>query len=467
MTAYRYEVFTSDIERHIAAGTYKPGHKLPSVRVLKEKYKTSISTIQNGYEYLMIKGLVESVPKSGYYVSRQPFPAGHIKAVSRPPAVRDAVFRHRLQQTTGEGKPHSTAAFHAAAPGDLLMPQKLLLRTMQQVIRESGAALLRYYPPDGSPLLKEHIVKRAAGYNTLMQPENMLITDGALQALYIALAAVCMPGDVIAVESPCVFSVLEVISMLRLRVVEIPCSSDGFDIDFLKKSCIHAPVKAIVVTPNFHNPTGLLMTTAQKKQLLTVAQYHNIPLIENDIYGDLHFGAERPENILSMDDSGLVMTCASWSKSLAPGIRVGWLYAGKFFSRAEQLKFSLGSSVAPVYQETVAKLLQSRQYDRHVRAFRLQLARNAFMTINLLTTSFPAGIRYTTPQGGYGLWVQLPARTDISRFYVQCDKIGVQFTPGASFSYGNDYQRFFRIVFADKYTARRKQALRLAGQNLR
>lgn len=465
MKTYKFEVFTAVIEKNIRSGIFKPGHKLPSVRELKEQYRTSITTIQNGYEYLVIRGLVDSVPRSGYYVSNRPALQAGATKTKRRPVVRDAVFKHHLALTTSLQAGHKLSEFNVAAPGDLLIPQKLLLRTMQQVVREQGAGLLRYYPASGAPTLQKQIVKRAAGYQAVIDPEELLVTDGALQALYIALAAVCSAGDVVAVESPCVFSVLEVIRVLQLKVIEVPVDPrTGFDIDFLDKACRDNTVKAAVITPNFHNPTGLLLSDEQKQALLAVALRHNIALIENDIYGDLNFQGLRPSSLKGFDDSGLVLSYTSYAKTLAPGIRLGWLAAGKYMPRAEQVKFALGSTVAPIYQETVSRLLAGSSYDRHVRAFRMQLAKNAHFAINLLAAHFPAKTAMITPAGGYNIWVQMPVTIDMVRFYEQCEKIGVRFTPGYTFSFSGAFERHFRLVFADTFSAKRIEAIKRAGQ---
>ncbi|MDQ0109822.1 DNA-binding transcriptional MocR family regulator [Chitinophaga terrae (ex Kim and Jung 2007)] len=465
MKTYKFEVFTSDIEKNILEGIFKPGHKLPSVRELKEQYRTSISTIQNGYEYLIIRGLVESIPKSGYYVSNRPEVSKQQAKARHKPVVRDAVFKQHLGLTTSLRAGRKLSEFNVAAPGDLFMPQKLLLRTMQQVIREKSAALLRYYPSNGSAELRNIIAKRATAYQTIMNPDELLVTDGALQALYIALAAVCQPGDVIAVESPCVFSALEVIRMLNLKVIEVPVDPrTGFDVDFLKKACHNTAIKAVVITPNFHNPTGSLLGNEQKLAILSIAHQYNVAIIENDIYGDLNFQGPRPSTIKGSDDSGLVLTYSSYSKTLAPGIRLGWLSAGRFMERAEQIRFALGSSVSPLYQETISRLLSSSSYDRHVRAFRMQLAKNAYFAINLLADNFPKGTVIATPAGGYNLWVKMPEQTDMANFYHQCEKIGVRFTPGYTFSFAGRFDKYFRVVFADKFSPKRIEAIKLAGK---
>lgn len=468
MKAYKFEVFTAVIEKNIQEGIFKPGYKLPSVREIKEQYQISISSVQNGYEYLMITGLVESIPKSGYYVSSQ---INKEKKHHKPPkkiAVRDAIFKNHLALTTSLHMGRKISEFNVSTPGDLLIPQKLLLRTMQQIIREQGAGLLRYYPSNGLPELKENIIKRACTYQTIINTEELMITDGALQALYIALSAVCHTGDVIAVESPCVFSVLEVIRVLRLKVIEIPTDPmNGFDVDLFKEACQKNEVKAVIVTPNFHNPTGIILSDDQKLMLLAISLQYNVAIIENDIYGDLNFQGHRPTTIKRFDDSGLVLTYSSYAKTLASGIRLGWLSAGKFVERAEQVKFAIGSTVSPIYQNTINHLLKGSAYDRHIRKFRMQLAKNAYYAINLITTYFPENTKISMPSGGYNLWVKMSNETDMDYFYHQCEKVGVRFTPGYTFSFSNSFDNYFRIVIADTFSPKRIEAIKLVGQLLK
>lgn len=468
MKSYKFEVFTNEIEKNIRDGIYRPGHKLPSVRQIKEKYQLSNSTVQMGYEHLILIGLVESIPKSGYYVSNNRVADVQTEVSKQKPVVRDAIFSNHLALTTSLRMGRKISEFNVAAPGDLVIPQKLLLRTMQQVIREYGAGLLRYYPASGLPSLKENIVKHAASFQTRISTHELLITDGALQALYIALSATCDPGDVIALESPCVFSVLEVIRVLKLKVIEIPVDPVfGFDVDFFSKACGNTKIKAVVVTPNFHNPTGTVWSDEQKKKVLSIAQRHHLAVIENDIYGDLYFKGQRPSTIKSFDESGLVLTYSSYAKTLAPGIRLGWLSSGKFMERAEQIRFSLGSSVSPLYQETVNRLIGGSSYDRHVRSFRLQLAKNAHFATHLLSTYFPENISLAPPSGGYNLWVKMPETTDMKFFYEQCEKIGIRFTPGFTFSFSSAYDQYFRLVFADTFSPGKTEAIIQLGKRLK
>lgn len=464
MKTYKFKTFTAAIEKNIRNGVYKPGDKLPSVRELKKQYQTSVSTIQSGYDHLIISGVVVSIPRSGYYVATPRAPKAK-EAPAAKPVVRDAIFERNVALTTPSRSKKKVTEFNVATPGDLIISQKLLLRTMQNIITEKGVSLLRYYPAGGSEELKANIIKHAAGYQTNIHPQELLITDGALQALYIALTAVCNAGDIVAIESPCVFSVLEVLRVMNVKVIEVPVHPvNGFDVEFFRKACRKNTIKAVVVTPNFHNPTGTLLSDEAKKEMVAIIQQYNIAVIENDIYGDLHFTNKRPSTLKSYDESGLVITYASYAKTLAPGIRLGWLSAGRFLQKAEQIRFAMGSTVSPVYQETMNRLLSSSSYYRHIRAFRTQLAKNAHFTLQLISEHFPKGTRVASPSGGYSLWVNMPPPVNMDNFYSQCNRIGVKFTPGYTFSFSSLFTSHFRLVFADEYSAAKVKALILAGK---
>ncbi|MCA6067959.1 PLP-dependent aminotransferase family protein [Chryseobacterium sp. RG1] len=467
MKEYRYRVFTDAIEDNIMKGVLKYGDKLPTARQIKEEYRLSISSVQSGYDYLIHKGLVKSLPRFGYIVNYQYNKTSSSHQSDLKAIPRDSVFRKNIVLTSQQRQHTEVTALNAAVPSDFLIPQKLVLRTMQQVIREKGAALLRYYPTTGKDELRELISKYSAQHHSKLKQEEIIITDGALQALYIALSVTTEPNDIIAVESPCVFSVLEVIANLKLRTIEIPVRNDiGFDTDYLDNVCQKNSIKAILVTPNFHNPTGKLMSNKTKEELYHIASSHDIPIIENDIYGDLYFSGTRPSNISSYDHNGLVITVSSFSKSLAPGLRLGWMSAGRYFSAAERLKFSLGRSVSPLHQEVVAKILSTSSYTRHLRSFRHQLELNAIKLVNHFNQFFPSDTFTTIPAGGYSLWIELNPETDMISFYKACKRFGVSFTPGNIFSFTNAYDHFFRAVFSNHLTSENLEGIKKIGSVL-
>lgn len=466
MKSYIYEVFTKIIEEQIRNGIFQPKDRLPSVREIKERYNISTSSVQSGFESLIIKGLVESVPRSGYFVSQiREEPISEMK-MKLPQVVRDEVFMKNMMLTSKRSSEYRS--FNNAVPGDLLIPQKLILRTMQEVIREKGASLLRYYPSNGLEALRTQIVKQMGMHGCKFNPDELIVTDGALQALTIALSSVTKAGDIVAVDSPCVFSVLEVIANLGLKVIEIPVHyRSGFDTEYFRKVCTENKIRALLVTPNFHNPTGILMSDETKKELVGIAETYELCIIENDIYSDLYFEEKRPSCIQRFDTKGLVMTYSSFSKTLAPGIRLGWLYAGNFYSKAERTKFALGRSVSPIYQELITKLLQDHKYERHLRSFRKKMNEQAVQLLEILRQYFPQGSYFHRPQGGYSIWGQMPENMDMQKFYQFCEEHHILFTPGDTFSMTDQYSHHFRIVFTERITSESLDVLKKTGDKSR
>ncbi|AZA76891.1 PLP-dependent aminotransferase family protein [Chryseobacterium sp. G0186] len=463
MKSYIYEVFTKIIEEQIRNGIFQPKDRLPSVREIKERYNISTSSVQSGFESLVIKGLIESVPRSGYFVSQiTEEPISKMK-MKLPQVVRDEVFMKNVMLTSKRSSEHRS--FNNTVPGDLLIPQKLILRTMQEVIREKGASLLRYYPSNGLEALRKQIARHMGMHGCQLNPDELIITDGALQALTIALSSVTKAGDIVAVDSPCVFSILEVIANLGLKVVEIPVHyRSGFDTEYFRKICAENKISALVVTPNFHNPTGIMMSDATKKELVGIAETYELCIIENDLYSDLYFEEKRPSCIKNFDKKGLVMTYSSFSKTLAPGIRLGWLYAGSFYSKAERTKFALGRSVSPIYQELITQLLQDNKYERHLRSFRKKMSQQAFQLLEVLRKHFPEDSYFHKPQGGYSIWGQMPGNMDMLKFYQYCEEHQVLFTPGGTFSMTDQYSHHFRIVFTERITSESLEVLKKIGE---
>lgn len=467
MKKYKYHIFTSKIEEAIEQGLLKIGDALPSVRTVKETYQLSTSSVQSGYDYLVFKGLVTSIPRLGYRVASDLKNTLDTPPCDLPSIPKDAVFTKKLALIADRLAHTEHTSLHIAAPANPFIPHKLVLKTMQDVIRNKNTALLHYYPNTGSEELKSHILRRAALHGAPIQMDELIITDGALQALYLALASTTSPQDIVAVESPCVFSVLEVLVRLRLRVLEIPVHPiHGFDTIYLSKMCQQNAVKAIILTPNFHNPTGSLLTDDKKEALYKIAVHHQIPILENDVYGDLYFQRERPITIKNFDKKGLVMTFSSYSKTVAPGLRLGWLAAGKYFAQAERFKFALGRSVSPINQEVMIQLLQMPSYDKHLRLFRQNLQRQAIQLVDQINTAFPLAYPTSSPQGGYSIWSQLPKSTDMNSFYDRCKTLGIGFTPGETFSFTDAYHANFRAVYAQRISAADLARIKKLGDQL-
>jgi DNA-binding transcriptional MocR family regulator len=292
-----------------------------------------------------------------------------------------------------------------------------------------------------------------------------VVTAGASEALYLALSAVAKPGESVAIESPAYYGTLKALETLGLRAVEVPCRPEtGLDLDALERILERQRVAAVLAVPNFSNPMGSLMPEAAKRRLVRMLAERRLPLVEDDIYGDLAFGGGRPPSAKAFDRDGLVLTCSSFSKTLAPGWRVGFILPGRYRDGVLLHKFALNLSTSSAPQRAVARFLDSGAYDRHVRRLRAVVAETAQQMRATVTATFPAGTRVSQPAGGLVLWVELPEAVDALELYDRALDAGVSIVPGHLFGPCGGYQHFIRLSCAHAWTDPVRHAVETVGR---
>ena len=298
-----------------------------------------------------------------------------------------------------------------------------------------------------------------------LAPDDIVVTGGCQEALSLALRAVANPGDIIAIESPTFYGLLQVIDSLGMRALEIPTDPNhGMSLDALALAIEQWPVRACVVVPNFSNPLGYCMPPARKQALVSVLARHDIALIEDDVYGELGFSAPRPEAAKAWDEDGRVLYCSSFSKTLAPGLRVGWIAPGRYRERIEYLKYVLNLASPTLPQLAVAEFLERGGYDRHLRQVRGDYARQIARMIQTVGKTFPEGTRVTQPAGGFVLWVELPSGSDAMRLYRQALAERISIAPGPMFSATQKYGNFIRLNCAQPWDERMERAMVTLGR---
>jgi DNA-binding transcriptional MocR family regulator len=267
-----------------------------------------------------------------------------------------------------------------------------------------------------------------------------------MEALNLAVRAVARPGDVIALESPTYFALLQIIESLGMKAIEIPTHPrSGMDLDALSRAIRKHRVRACISMLNCHNPLGFIATDEYKKNLVQLLTRHNVPLIEDDIYGDLSFDSTRPKTAKTFDTKGIVLLCSSFSKVLAPGFRIGWIEAGRYRDAVRRLKFinTLNSPSLP--QLAIAEFIESGGYDRYLRSLRETLARQVQLYSQAVTRHFPEGTRISRPAGGYILWLELPKRVDSLKLYRAAAAQKISIVPGVIFSPSGQFRHHIRI----------------------
>lgn len=426
-------------------GVLRPGDRLPSVRRLSERERVSISTVLQAYTTLEVRGLVETRPQSGHYVRRQrplpPEPSPPRPALSAGPVSVSAL----VMRVVESARDPELIPLGCNQPDPRLFPWKRLGRIAARIARAGHG--FSYELPPGALALRRQLARRSLEWGCALGPDEFVITSGAMEGVQLSLSAVARPGDAVGVESPAFFGTLQLIESMGLRAVEIPSiPGAGIDLAALERVLRARRLSAVVAVTNFTNPAGSVMSDEDKERLVRMLAARGVPLVEDDIYGDLSFAPRRPRAAKSWDTKGLVIHCGSFSKTLAPGWRVGWVAAGRFHERVSQLKFSHSVATAQLPQLALAEFLAEGHYDRHLRSLRKSVAATVSSMADSVARWFPEGTRISRPEGGAALWLELPGRAKGLDLWKRALEARVAVAPGAIFSAsGGGFQQFVRL----------------------
>lgn len=460
-----YEEVSARVSEMITKGTYRAGERIPSIRALSRQMRVSVNTVMESYGRLENLGLIEARPQSGYYV-RSPLPEALIgpatKAalagiVPNPVTIGDTA----LQVMAALANP-ALVPLGGGVPNPDLLPMDKLHRMLASETRRFRLQGIAYPPSQGHKRLRTQIARRSLDAGCRLGPEDIVVTSGCVEAMNLALQTVCRPGDTVAIGSPVYPTFLKSIQWMGLKVLEIPANGQGMNLEVLEYAIRHNPVSACITIANFNNPLGSLMPDDRKRELVGLLARHDIPLIEDDVYGDLACGQSRPVATKAFDEKGLVLYCSSFSKTLAPGYRVGWIAPGRFKERVVQLKALLNIAAASPTQLAVAEFLTNGGYDHHLRRIRRIYARQTALLREAVARHFPAGTRVSRPEGGYILWVEMPEGFDSFTLYEAALREGIGIAPGQIFTLGDGYRNCFRINAAF-WSERCEQAVETLG----
>ncbi|MCP4336112.1 MAG: PLP-dependent aminotransferase family protein, partial [Gammaproteobacteria bacterium] len=362
----------------------------------------SIATITQSYVNLEDQGVLTAKPQSGFYVNTLDNQINDIaKSASTPRQARRVRFGVLFEEVFRNANNPRITPFGTSNPSMDFMPVKSLTRATRSIISRHPQKSMDYLFPPGDRKLREQIAQQYAQTYTRISADDVIITSGATEALSISLRTVAKRGDIIAVESPTYFAVLRMIEQMGMLAVEIETDPvTGLSLEALEEAFDTMDIKAVMASPNTSNPLGCQMPEENKRELVNLLAERDIPLIEDDVYGSVYFGDKPPRPAKSYDLNNIVLSCSSFSKTLAPGHRVGWVIAGRYYKKFLQYKQAWSSATSSINQLALAGFLSSGQYDRHlVRlrvAMREQVERGRFM----ISRSFPEGTRISHPHGG-------------------------------------------------------------------
>ncbi len=461
-----YEDLADRTARQIADGVLRPGDRLPSVRQACQANGLSPITVTQAYALLESRGLIEARPRSGYFVRARLGRALPEPAMSAPGRrssalqVSDFIF-----EILDSVRDPAVVPLGSSFPAPELFPLDRLGRCLAAAARRMKPQDTLTDLPPGHPELRRLIALRYLGQGARVSPDDIIVTHGAMEALNLCLQAVTRPGDLIAVESPTFYAGLQAAERLGLKVVEVPSHPrEGVNLAALEQVLDAHPVRACLFMLNYANPTGACVPDDSRRALMALLERHDLPLIEDDVYAELHHGEQPPLCSKALDRDGRVMHVSSFSKCLAPGFRIGWVAAGRYADaiRRQKLSFSLATPVA--LQHALADYLKQGGYDRHLRTLRAALRTQLTALVADVEAHFPAGTRMAEPEGGYFLWLELPGDCDTLALHREALARGISIAPGPMFSAQREFRNFVRLNFGHPDTEARRAAVRELGR---
>lgn len=460
-----YLQIADTLAQSIRAGTLARGERVPSVRDLARRHGVSVSTAVQAYRSLEDAQLIEARPRSGYFVAARP-PRLPEPEVSQPP-------ERSLPVDLGEVAAHMIRVGHdpqyisfgAACPSGELFDNDRVRRTVSRVIQRNRALLTHYPVGPGQEALRRMIARQALRLGCPLEASRIVVSNGCLESITLALRAATEPGDIVALESPTYFGFLEILENLRLRALEIPTHPrTGLSLDALQLALDTQPVRAVLAVPTLSNPLGSCMPQTERRRLAQMMSAHDIPLIEDVIYNELAEQDDKRRAVKSFDETGHVMLCGSFSKTVSPGIRLGWIEGGRWHDKVARLKAATSGGQTPVLELALADLLSQPGYESGHRHLRSIIAARVDQARGVIARSFPKGTRVTDPPGGFILWVELPVALDARALFEACLAERICIAPGALFSATDRYRHCIRLGVGGRWDDAQVRALGRVGE---
>ena len=459
-----YQRIAQQLAEDIRRGVYQPGERVPSVRKMSSQLSVSHATVLQAYANLEDMGLIRARPQSGFYVHQTAgltAPTPDIARVERPSMVtRSSIISQVLTESRQEG----VFPLGAAVPHVDYLPVRSLHQQLAKVTRFQSPRAFSYMFSPGYEPLRRQVAIRMRDAGVVVDPSEVVITHGCVDAIHMALRVMTQPGDLIAAESPTYYGLLQLAEVLGLKVIEIPSDpTTGLSLEALQLAANQWPIKALVLTARLSNPLGGSIPEERQKQLLRLTADHGIRVIEDDIYCELLFEPGRSKALKAYDRDDQVVYCSSFSKTLSPGVRIGWIIAGRYQEEVERLQTFSTHSACSVTQMGVAAYLENGGYDRHLRHIRQEYRKNMTAYQLAVQQHFPEGTQMTRPHGGFILWVSLPGKVSAQELHVRALQQGISIAPGLIFSNTEQFNNCLRLTCGVPWNRESERAIITLG----
>lgn len=461
----RYQQLAEAFATAIHQGTYLPGSRLPAIRRCAALHQVSINTVLAAWQVLEDRGLIESRPQSGYFVrSVLPGPTpvvGHQLQVQAPGRDKLALIETVF---AAQNHPDYTNISLACPQHEDFVPAAKLARITTSLLRRDPQLIGRYALPPGDARLRQQISRRAMDLGMRLTPDDITLTHGCMEALQLALRCITQPGDCVGLETPAFFCFFQLLDSLGLKAVEIPTDPEtGLSLDALEMLMREGRIQALIAMPTVQNPLGCSMPLAAKKRLAKMLNQYQIPMIEDGLYAELHHSGPVPA-VKAFDSHGWVLYCTSFTKTLAPDFRVGWIAAGRFHRQLARLKAISTLAEPALLTAALGHFLESGGYDHHLRSLRRRYQHQIEEARGLVARYFPRGTRATRPDGGFLVWVEMPETVDSVLLFQRLLQENICLTPGPLYSLSNRYDHALRLSTCFPFDGRYALAIQRTGQ---
>ena len=459
-----YEQLADELSGLIADRVFAPGERLPSIRHLAQQKRISISTVTQALRLLEDRGLIDAKPQAGYYVRHRPRTMQENLASESPKEPAYVGITSLLMRILQANEAPGVIQLGSAWPPDELLPVKRIQQTVSSLARRDPELLARVScVQTNEPNFIRQIVRRAIDWGKL-DPTEVVVTSSCTEAINLCLRAVAKAGDTIAVESSTYFVLLQLIESLGMKALEIPTHpKTGLSIEALELALHEGLVDACLLIPNANNPLGSIMPDDNKKRLAELLALHKVPLIEDDIYGELCFTAERPWPVKAYDTTGNVLLCSSFSKAVSPGVRVGYVVAGRYAQEIALLKTLSSGATGHFFQAVLADFVGGGSYDNQLRKMRRMLAQRLAQMSDAVAASFPSECTISEPQGGFVLWIKMPEQVDGLAVHERAIANRIALMPGTLFSPSGKLRNYVRLNCGNAWTPEIENAVRKLG----
>lgn len=448
------------VAQMVASGAFAVGQRLPSVRDAATQHQVSVATVLQAYRTLEEYGVAQPRPKSGYFVA----PASKARAAKLLGKSQHGPIDSAASKTAG---PPHRVNFAGYQPQDVFDTERIRA-ALNRASRQQRHTLIEYSNSSGSLALRNAVAQRALHLGCTLKAADIVIAASCLNAVSLCLQAVTQPGDMVAVESPTYFGFLDLLAALKLKPLPLPTDPrTGLSLPAMQLALDTQPVKALLLVPTLSNPLASVMPLTHKRALARLVAQYQLPLIEDVVFNDLLATDARRRAVKAYDADGLVMICGSFAKTVAPGIRLGWVDAGRWHKEVAALKQVHGVASNVVLEHALADLLTQGSYEAQLRRLGAVMKQRLAQARKLIQQHFPAGTKVNDPPAGYTLWLELPTALDSMALFDACRQQGIAVVPGPLFGAGLRYRHCLRLSFSGAWGAPQQAALTLVGQQAR